>query len=226
MTDRCERQAPRHAPAPLPASRCRAGRSCPSNSIASAASRLSRCASAKVGGHGGHVEHASAVDPQHAVRHPRGAGMEDGDAGRQLARESGWRRPARAGPDTRARRAPSSPTPGRSGGRSGPRPRPCATVQNASVSPPSTSGSTTCVSGSPEPAVELHHPRRSVAIDHQAGIQHAGERACPRRRISSSAGSRTSRARASRSAGVATATGLYAPMPPVLGPASPSSRRL
>ena len=74
------------SPRPVAASRQPMSRrkTLPSNSIASAVSRLSRCASAKRRRHGRHVEHASAVDPQHAVRPPRGARMEDRDAGRQL----------------------------------------------------------------------------------------------------------------------------------------------
>ena len=143
--------------------------------------------------------------------------MEDRDARGQRRGNPDGRALARVGPDIPARPAPSSPTPRRVRRAIGATPSPCATFQSASVRPPSTSGSTTCVSGSPSrqlnstthgvPSRSTIRPAYSTPV-----------KGVPRRRISSSAGKSTSaRARAS-SAGVATATGLYAPMPPVLGP--------
>ena len=90
-------------------------------------------------------------------------------------------------------------------------PSPCATFQNASVRPPATSGSTTCVSGSPRRQLNSTTHGVPVAIDHQAGVQHAGEG-----RVAGAASPRAPEAapraaRASSSAGVATATGTVRP---------------
>ena len=102
------------------------------------------------GGDGGHVEHPAAADAEHAVGVARGAGVEDGDARRAARRDGDRGALLRLVRDSRATASTVvTATPGRSAARSAQAPRPAPRAQNAVREAAATSGSTTCVSGSP-----------------------------------------------------------------------------
>ena len=73
-----------------------------------------------------------------------------------------------------------------------------------------------------EPAIEFQH-LRPVGREHQAGIEHAADIRSLRESVHRPSGTRMSRSICCRISSVTIGVGEYAPMPPVIGPVSPSS---
>ena len=91
--------------------------------------------------------------------------------------------------------------------RVGPPAHRAAIAARCAVEPRGSTGRTTCVSGSPKRQLNSSTHGVPSGADHQPGVEHAAGSGVPRRRISASVGSNTSRRTRSSSAGVARLTG-------------------
>ena len=196
----------------------------PSKSIASAVPRLRRWASANVG--------ATAVTlrtrppltrstrrlrprcPAWKIVTPAGTRRGEGDRGALFRLVRIAARREHGGDGGRARRAIER----RRALAPAPRSRAPASARRTRA------GNTTWVSGSPSRQLNST-TQGSRRVHHESGVEHAAERAAAAAQLLEG-GCEHLAPRAVEQRGRRHRTGLYAPMPPVFGPASPSSRRL